>query len=238
MKDEKVMQNEDIIQTRRAQVSALMDNHLSGEAFHAAADLASSDADALSTWHIYHLVGDVMRSPELAHGIADGAGFVARLGERLRTEPAPLRPHAQLLDTTKNTSEIVAIKHHLTLDRGQNWHKNASAANEGHYRWQMLAGFAALAVVASLGWNLLASPDGGAGAQLALRQGGAVVAGAATTLAAIPAPDVVSGSGTGGMIRDARLDELMAAHRQTGSFSALHNPAGFLRNATYQEAGR
>ena len=56
MKDEEVMQNEDIIQTRRAQVSALMDNHLSGEAFHAAADLASSDADALSTWHIYHLV--------------------------------------------------------------------------------------------------------------------------------------------------------------------------------------
>ena len=122
------------------------------------------DEDGSVRWEtMYPYVARVMRSPELAHGIADGAGFVARLGERLRTEPAPLRPHAQLLDTTKNTSEIVAIKHHLTLDRGQNWHKNASAANEGHYRWQMLAGFAALAVVASLGWNLLATPDGDAG---------------------------------------------------------------------------
>ncbi len=39
------------------------------------------------------------------------------------------------------------------------------------------------------------------------------------------------------MIRDPRLDELLAAHRQLGnSTSALQMPAGFLRNATF--AGR
>ena len=39
------------------------------------------------------------------------------------------------------------------------------------------------------------------------------------------------------MIRDPRLDELLAAHRQLGNnTSALQMPAGFLRNATF--AGR
>jgi sigma-E factor negative regulatory protein RseA len=40
------------------------------------------------------------------------------------------------------------------------------------------------------------------------------------------------------MIRDARLDELLAAHKQFGGASALQQPAGFLRNATFQQAGR
>ncbi len=35
------------------------------------------------------------------------------------------------------------------------------------------------------------------------------------------------------MLRDARLDELMAAHKQFGGTSALQKPAGFLRNATF-----
>jgi sigma-E factor negative regulatory protein RseA len=40
------------------------------------------------------------------------------------------------------------------------------------------------------------------------------------------------------MIRDPRLDELLAAHKQFGGASALQQPAGFLRNATFQPAGR
>jgi sigma-E factor negative regulatory protein RseA len=43
------------------------------------------------------------------------------------------------------------------------------------------------------------------------------------------------------MVRDARLEELLAAHRQLGSNSALQLPSGFLRNATFeapQNAGR
>ncbi|MEY3123908.1 MAG: hypothetical protein RLZZ573_428, partial [Pseudomonadota bacterium] len=40
------------------------------------------------------------------------------------------------------------------------------------------------------------------------------------------------------MIRDPRLDALMAAHRELGGHSALQMPAGFLRNATYDGSGR
>ena len=38
---------------------------------------------------------------------------------------------------------------------------------------------------------------------------------------------------SGVMLRDPRLDELMAAHKQFGGTSALQMPSGFLRNATF-----
>ncbi len=40
------------------------------------------------------------------------------------------------------------------------------------------------------------------------------------------------------MIRDPRLDEFLAAHRQLGGASALQMPAGFLRNATFEGPNR
>jgi len=40
------------------------------------------------------------------------------------------------------------------------------------------------------------------------------------------------------MLRDPRLDALLAAHRQHGGVTALQMPAGFLRNATFDEGAR
>jgi len=40
------------------------------------------------------------------------------------------------------------------------------------------------------------------------------------------------------MLRDPRLDELLAAHKQAAGASALQTPAGFLRNATFEGASR
>jgi len=50
---------------------------------------------------------------------------------------------------------------------------------------------------------------------------------------------VVVGSGGGApqiMLRDARLDELLAAHQQAGGASQM--PSGFLRNATFEGPSR
>ena len=41
----------------------------------------------------------------------------------------------------------------------------------------------------------------------------------------------------GNMLRDSRLDEFLAAHRQAASASALGQAQGFLRNATFMEDG-
>ena len=95
-----------------------------------------------------------------------------------------------------------------------------SAANQPVFRWKMVAGFASLTAVAAIGWSVFASLGGAPSG--------------AAQMATAGSPVLVSGDGTPAMIRDARLDELLAAHKQAGGVSALQMPAGFLRNATFE----
>lgn len=93
------------------------------------------------------------------------------------------------------------------------------AANDASFRWKVVAGFASLAAVAAVGWTVATGPGSNPEqAQLAQVRGGTVLA----------------TSEGGVMIRDARLDEFLAAHRQLGGATALQTPAGFLRNATFE----
>lgn len=50
------------------------------------------DAEARRTWHAYQLIGDVMRSDDLAAPAARDAAFLAGLRERLAAEPVVLAP--------------------------------------------------------------------------------------------------------------------------------------------------
>lgn len=50
------------------------------------------DAAARETWHAYHLIGDVLRSEDLAHPPARDEAFLAGLRQRLAAEPAILAP--------------------------------------------------------------------------------------------------------------------------------------------------
>lgn len=51
-----------------------------------------NDVDARRTWHCYQLIGDVMRSEELARPAARDAAFLASFRERLAAEPVVLAP--------------------------------------------------------------------------------------------------------------------------------------------------
>jgi sigma-E factor negative regulatory protein RseA len=102
----------------------------------------------------------------------------------------------------------------------------AAASNDGNFRWKLVAGAAAVAAVSAISWNVF----------------GLLSPAAAPQLAQAPAPQqVVVASPMGPVLRDARLEELLAAHRQLGGASALQAPSNFLRNATFDaavEAGR
>jgi len=67
-------------------------------------------------------------------------------------------------------------------------------------------------------------------------------AGAAGTVKSAPSTSTASLDSAGEqqavMLRDPRLDALLAAHRQFGGTSALQMPSGFLRNATFDEGQR
>ena len=50
------------------------------------------DAESRSVWHAYHLIGDVLRSEDLASTPARDAAFLTSLRSRLALEPVPLAP--------------------------------------------------------------------------------------------------------------------------------------------------
>ena len=108
------------------------------------------------------------------------------------------------------------------------------AANDGVFRWKMVAGVAALAAVGSLVWGLL----GAVGDKAGLPQGGVLAQNHSAPEATQPAVATVAvnvGQIAGQdatMIRNPRLDELLAAHKQFGGVSALHQSTGALRSVS------
>lgn len=168
---------------QREKLSALADGSLQEDELAQALEFSAED-EGHETWHIYHLIGDTLRSPDLASPSHQSA-FLGQLRHQLAQEPAPVwapPPPPQ-------------------------------AANDSVFRWKMVAGLATLAAVITVSWSLLGSLNGGAVA-------------------------VAEGQGSQMMIRDPRLDELLAAHKQFGGASALQLPAGFLRNATFESPQR
>ena len=93
------------------------------------------------------------------------------------------------------------------------------AAND--WRWKLAAGVASVAAVASVGWNMW----------------GAGISGQ-PQLAAAPASAAVVEASAAPLMRDPRLDKLLAAHRQLGGATALGTTSGFLRNATFEGPAR
>ncbi len=113
---------------------------------------------------------------------------------------------------------------------------HAEAANDSVWRWKMVAGLAAFAAVGSLSWALLGSSGDRAG-EKAGEQGGVLAQSqnAPAVNASGQALIAVGGQVAGQeftMIRDPRLDELLAAHKQFGGISALQQPAGSLRSVS------
>jgi sigma-E factor negative regulatory protein RseA len=75
-----------------AALSSMADGEASAEAQQRCLGLWTSDAQARQRWRDYQLIGDVLRSQELARDGAHDAAFVHALRERLANEPAVLRP--------------------------------------------------------------------------------------------------------------------------------------------------
>lgn len=195
---------------QQEQLSAMVDGELQGEEFQQALRWATQ-AEGQSAWQLYHLVGDVLRSSDLARPA--NPDFLARLREELATEAPPYT----CADLHPQPVAVVAPA-------------MEAAANASVFRWKMVAGLASLAAVAAVGWTSLAALQ-----VPGVPQGATQLVRAPEPAAAAAAPVVAVADAEGGqvMIRDPRLDELLAAHKQFGSTSALQMPAGFLRNATF-----
>ena len=191
-------------------LSALADGELGDEELSAALDACAHDDASLDCWNTYHLIGDVLRAPAQARipMAADSElAFVRRLHSRLAQESIASVATIPLETVAVPAQPLAAVVHH----RG-------AASNDSSFRWKLLAGVASLAAVSAIAWNASVFLAPSALPQLA--QGAA--------------PQIVLTSAQGPMVRDARLDELLAAHRQFGVASALQESSGFLRNAAFE----
>jgi sigma-E factor negative regulatory protein RseA len=230
------MNMNDEVLKRREIISALADGQLRGEEFTHAVHAVAHDADAQATWDTYHLVGDVLRTGALGARARDQA-FVARFAARLQREPVTQRPQPA---TLAPVDLLAGIELKQPVREGR---VHAEAANAPSFRWKMVAGLASLAAVGAFGWNMLGGPNAASGQpQLALAPAAVSTAASGDGLNALPAPAQPTLASAANepqvMIRDPRLDELLAAHKQFGGNSALQMPAGFLRNATFEGGGR
>ncbi len=215
----------------REQLSALADGEMAASEWPQVLQYAHGDAGR-QAWYAYQVIGDALRSPELAH-TSSAPAFLAALHQRMAQEPGGLQPAANLAQAPVQP----VVRPHQ------------EAANQDLFRWKLIAGVASLAAVSVLGWNVFESTQGPAAgaqwAQLANRQAVVPVQVAQQPVAAPSGVQAVAdrqGGRTNAealvMLRDPRLDELLAARRQYGGANALQMPASFLRNTTLDEAPR
>lgn len=177
-------------ESSREAMSALADGQVDAAA---ATDLWAQDVQAREAWHTYHLIGDVLRSEDLASSTRHDGDFLARLRERLADEPPILAPKPA----------IVAA---LTTSPRRRWIAPAAVA----------AGFVAVVGVLVMTRTVAPVADGApvlaAAPASSPLMAGAVVAGE-------PQLQLVDGK----LIRDARLDSYLRAHR--GGTAALPGSA-------------
>lgn len=209
--------------------SALVDGELSDAELDRLLADTGPGAETLEAWHSYQVIGDVLRASAPAVATQTPQDFLAGLHARLHAEkplvqPLPVQPTLPMAPPN-----VLG-------------HVRAPAANDAVFRWKMVAGLASLAAVMAVSWSVVSGSGSGgaAGAQLASNEPGvsAPAAVMATVVAPSGNPSVAVNTGQGVVIRDAQLEALLAEHRQHGGMSALQTPSGFIRNATYDAAGR
>ncbi len=115
-------------------ISALADGCLHGDDFAQTLSDMAARPEMVQTWHAYQVIGDVMRSDELAC-TADDLGFLTRFEARLARE------HVQ--PPLSQAAPSLVVKH-AAMD----------SANAPSLRWKWLSGLALSALVSVVGLGL------------------------------------------------------------------------------------
>lgn len=194
------------------QLSALVDGELASDEVRRACAAWRGSAASRQAWHAYQLIGDVMRSDDLAAPPARDEAFLQSLRARLADEPVVLAPPQA---APAVPGQMVANGRRL-----RRWHAGAAVA----------AGFVAVAGVLVVTRDPAPQPV----PPLASAPSPVVPVVANGDPGVEPAAFVTDGK----VIRDARLDRYLAAHKNFAGASALGVPSAFLRSATTDASKR
>lgn len=171
----------------RWSISALADGEgLPADCARGLAAWAAGDAAARASWHSYHLIGDVLRSGELASPPGHDQQFLAALQLRLAAEPAP----AAVLSA--EPAPVAVLR----------------ARAPSRARWVWPVGLAA--GVMALGTALVVQRGAGTGAATEQRLAAAAPAAAGAAGAVAAAAPANAGAD---LLREAQFDRYLRAHR-------------------------
>lgn len=212
-----------------ALMSALVDGELnSGETDQACA-LWRASGQARAKWNDYHLIGDVLRSEELARKSSHDTAFLARVQAELARQPVVFAPEPGRNEASDSSSPpAISTPPHRARHRAARW------------AWLAPSAVAAGVVMVAGAWTLTRAPldePGGTLAASRVQAAPQIIATSASSPVAMVEP-ADNAAGNGAVVRDAQLDRYLAAHKQFSSASVLGAPPGSLRQVAAEAAGR
>jgi len=217
-------------------LSALADGEADATGTLASCAAWAKDDRLRADWHAWHLIGDVLRSEDLAADPRGDRRLCEAIRTRLQSEAVVLAPaHAEPAMAIPATSTADGMRR---LD-----------SRSGRGRWAAGGAVAAGVILVAGTFALLRPDDIAAPARLASADPApapltstaeptttsAVVAARSPGAETATAPALVA---DGKWIRDSRLDRYLEAHKQFAGTSALGVPSAFLRGATLDTAAR
>lgn len=207
------------LHARRQALSDLMDGAADAGGAARACEGWRGDSGIRGDWYAYHLIGDVLRSEDLAHRPARDEAFLAGLRARLAQEPVVLAPQSLAAEPAEALAgELPMVA--APARRRSLWRRAWTAPSA------VAAGFVAVAGVLVVTQTV--QLPGPTPQQIAVDGGTAPITLAGSTNPGVQPVSVTTSpvtAASGKLIRDARLDRYLAAHRQYGGSSMLPVPA-------------
>ena len=214
-------------------ISALIDGQLRDDELALTLAELECSTDGRADWDTFHVLGDIMRTGEV-QAKAHDEKFLVRLRQRMAESATEIKP-------------IPAVSIGQSTEVGS----QSGSANDGS--WRRVVGLASVLLAGILVWQQLplrgpietsqVVPPGPVQPAPQIASVRPESLGSAPGIEAVSARQNLGGLTNGSespgiMIRDARLDAILAAHRQFGGISALPMPAGFVRSAVLDEGAR
>jgi len=193
--------------SRGERLSAFVDGELFGEE-HLNKFISELDHEDRASWSHYHLIGDALRSDDLAVNPAASSMFLAGFAARFEQEPHVLAPAA-----------MPVARRLLALRR------------------RVVPAFAVAAAAATLTWIVVPQLQGGTGVtQVASLQshGDSVQRVAMASVPAVTAQPVQDGN----IIRDASLDQYLEAHQQFAQQPVMPGSMPLIRTTAMTTQGQ
>lgn len=197
--------------SRGERLSAFVDGEFGEEHLNLNKFLSELDGEDRAGWSSYHLIGDALRSDDLAVSPAVSRAFLSGFAARFENEPHVLAPEAMPI-----ARRLLAL------------------------RRRVVPAFAVAAAAATLTWivvpQLQGVPGGPGAAQVASVQSQGALQ--RVTMASAPAAAVQTVAQDANIIRDASLDQYLEAHQQFAQQPAMPGSMPLIRAAAVTTQGQ